>query len=211
MQILIIGASRGTGALAVAEALRRAHSVTAFSRSGQTPCPASPALRNVRGDFHDAATLGAVIPGHDAVIITASATSLRGFKDNPNYFSQGTGLVIDAMQKSAVRRLCVLSAIGTGDSKRLLNPLLRWLLVGTFLKLPFLDHERQERLVQNSGLDWVIVRPGRLTDGAARRKYQRTAEISPVPNSISRADVADFLIESVETDAWLRKAVQIGG
>jgi uncharacterized protein YbjT (DUF2867 family) len=85
------------------------------------------------------------------------------------------------------------------------------LVVGVILQRPFADHERQEQLVQNSGLDWVIVRPGRLTNGPARRQYQRSAEITPVPRSISRADVADFLVESLEGDRWLRQAVQIGG
>jgi hypothetical protein len=35
--------------------------------------------------------------------------------------------------------------------------------------------------------------------------------IEPMPSGISRADVADFLVESIETDTWLGKAVQIGG
>ena len=211
MRILIIGASRGTGALSVQEALRRGHTVTAFSRNHGTLPADPPQLARFQGDFHRQESVRAAVPGHDAVIITASAPSLRAFKQNPRYFSDGTQLVIEAMREHGVRRLVILSALGAGESKQLMNPLLRAVVRGLVLKLPFADHDRQEELVRASGLQWVIVRPGRLTNGAARRRYVKDAELAPVPSSISRADVADFLIECAETASWVQKAVQIGG
>jgi hypothetical protein len=63
----------------------------------------------------------------------------------------------------------------------------------------------------DSGLDWVIARPGRLTNGPAQHRYIKTAAIEAVPSSISRADVADFLVQAVESEMWFGKAVQIGG
>jgi uncharacterized protein YbjT (DUF2867 family) len=66
-------------------------------------------------------------------------------------------------------------------------------------------------MVQSSGLDWVIARPGRLTDGPAKKQYQKKSQIESIPTSISRADVADFLVEACESGEWVRKAVQIGG
>jgi hypothetical protein len=38
------------------------------------------------------------------------------------------------------------------------DPIVRALMVGWFLKVPFADHERQEQHVRASGLDWVIAR-----------------------------------------------------
>ena len=67
------------------------------------------------------------------------------------------------------------------------------------------------KLVRESGLDWVIARPGRLTDGPARRRYVKKTAVEPVPGKISRADVADFLVTAIEVDTWLREAVQLGG
>jgi uncharacterized protein YbjT (DUF2867 family) len=211
MHILIIGASQGTGALAVRAALDKGHEVTAFARSPEKLGLKHPQLQKMVGDFHRAASVEAAVEGQDAVIITASATSLRAFKENPHYFSQGTGIAIAAMKKANVKRLVVLSALGTGDSRSLMNPIVRALTVGLFLKLPFLDHERQEELVRASGLDWVIARPGRLTDGAARRRYVKKTAIERVPSSISRADVADFMVEACEVPTWVGHAVQLGG
>src|ERR1700679_1907056 len=129
MRILILGASQGTGALAVRAALDKGHQVTAFARSPEKLEIDPPQLRKLKGDFHQAASVEVAVPGHDAVIVAASATSLGAFKENPRYFSQGTGYAIEAMKKSGVKRLSVLSALGTAESKSLLNPLMRAIMV----------------------------------------------------------------------------------
>jgi uncharacterized protein YbjT (DUF2867 family) len=211
MNILVIGASQGTGALAVRTALERGHRVTAFARSPQKLDLQHPQLTRVAGDFHQAASVDAAVPGHDAVIVTASATKLRAFRENPRYFSQGTGYTIDAMKKSGVKRISVLSALGVGASRPLLNPLLRAIMVDFLLKSAFLDHDRQEEQLRASGLEWVVARPGRLTNGPAKKRYVKKTALEGVPTSISRADVADFLVEACEVPDWVGRAVQIGG
>ncbi|HEY7953653.1 MAG TPA: NAD(P)H-binding protein [Polyangia bacterium] len=211
MRLLIIGASQGTGAEATKNALARGHQVTAFSRNPQKLALDHPKLTRYAGDFHQASSVAAAMPGHDAVIVTASATRLKAFKENPRYFSQGTGYTIDAMKANGVERLVVLSALGTGESRKLAGFLLDKLVISFLLKVPFEDHERQEELVRASGLEWVIARPGRLTNGPARKRYVTKTEIEPVPKSISRADLADFLVEAAESDRFVGKAVQLGG
>ncbi|HTA93289.1 MAG TPA: SDR family oxidoreductase [Polyangiaceae bacterium] len=211
MKILIIGASQGTGALAAQNALDRGHAVTAFARSPERLTVQNPQLTLLKGDFHQAQSVSDAMRGHDAVIVTASATSLKAFKENPNYFSQGTAYVIEAMKTHGVKRLVILSAFGVGESRKNAGFVLDKLVISFLLKAPFLDHERQEQLVKASGLDWVIARPGRLTNGPANKRYHKETSLKPVPSSISRADVADFLVEATLVDTWLGHAVQIGG
>jgi uncharacterized protein YbjT (DUF2867 family) len=211
MKILIIGASQGTGALAVNEALERGHAVTAFARTPERIAALHPHLSLFKGNFHDAASVQAAVLGQNAVIITASASSLKGFKENPYYFSQGTSFVIEAMKLHGVQRLIVLSAFGVGESRKNAGFLLEKLFISGLLKAPFLDHERQELAVKQSGLDWVIARPGRLSNRAGHKRYQKEVGSKPVPKSIARADVADFLVDAATVDTWLGQAVQIGG
>jgi uncharacterized protein YbjT (DUF2867 family) len=211
VRILVIGASRGTGALAVKAALDKGHRVTAFARSPQKLAIEHADLQRVTGDFHDRASVDAAVPGHDAVVVTASGTGPGSFKENPTYFSRGTGYVIDAMKKAGVKRLVVLSALGVAESRPLLNPFVRWLLIDVIVKAPYADHERQEKLVKESGLDWVIARPGRLTNGAARRRYLKKTTVERLPLAISRADVADFLVEACSAPEWVGHGVQLGG
>jgi len=211
MRILVVGASKGSGALAVREACARGHEVTAFARSPEKLEFEHEKLTRRRGDFHDATSVADAVRGHDSVIVTASATNLKAFKQNPNYFSQGTRYVIDAMKSEGVKRLVVLSALGTGETRKLVGFVVETLLVSWILKVPYQDHERQERMVMDSGLDWVIARPGRLTDGPALKKYVAQATLDPIPRAISRADLADFLVSAATTDTWTKKAVQLGG
>jgi uncharacterized protein YbjT (DUF2867 family) len=211
MKIVILGASQGTGAQAVRIALDRGHDVTAFARSPEKLAVEHAKLSKLKGDFHRRESVDDAVSGKDAVIITASSTSLKGFKENPTYFSVGTGYAIESMKARGVRRLVVLSALGVGESRALANFFVEKLVIGFLLKAPFEDHERQEALVRASGLDWVIARPGRLTDGPARKRYVKKTALESVPGSISRADVADFLVTAAESDTWVRQAVQLGG
>jgi len=99
MKILVLGASRGTGALCVGSALAKGHAVTALSRTPAKLDVTHPALTKVAGDFHDAASVRGAVAGQDAVIICASPGSLGTIKEKPDYFSRGTRYCIDAMKE----------------------------------------------------------------------------------------------------------------
>ncbi len=211
MKLLVVGASRGTGALCVKSALAKGHSVSAFSRTPAKLDVSHPALTKVAGDFHDAASVRGAVAGHDAVIICASPSSLGAIKKTPDYFSRGTKYCIDAMKEHGVKRLVVLTAHGVGESKPAASWFQRTFLIERLLKGFFRDHEVQERMTEESGLDFVIARPTRLTNGKAKGKYVRSTELIRVPATISRADVADFMVEACESTTWVGKRVQLGG
>jgi uncharacterized protein YbjT (DUF2867 family) len=211
MRLLIVGASRGTGAAATCLALERGHDVAAFARHPEALTAEHPRLSRMSGSFHDRAAVGAAMADREAVIVTASAKTLSGFKQMPDYFSRGTAVVIEAMKASGARRLAILSAFGVGASRAAAGYLTDKLIISLLLRRPFEDHERQEQMVRDSGLAWVIARPTRLTNGPARGRYVRTSAVVRVPAAISRADVADFLVEACETDDWVGQAVQLGG
>ena len=80
MKILVLGASQGTGAEAVRAALARGHDVTAFARSPDKLVLENSRLTRLKGDFHSRESVDGAVGGHGAVIVTASATSLKGFK-----------------------------------------------------------------------------------------------------------------------------------
>jgi putative NADH-flavin reductase len=70
------------------------------------------------------------------------------------------------------------------------------------------DHEEKERIIRQSSLEWVIVRPPRLTHGARKSDYRSGVEIravSAIPQ-ISRADLADFMLSQITHDTYVRKA-----
>ncbi len=152
------------------------------------------------------------MPGHDAVIITASVSSLSELKAIPDYFSRGTRYCIDAMKASGVKRLIVLSALGAGDSKPHAGWFLRTVVINGILKRAFQDHDVQERLTEESKLEWTIARPGRLTNGPAKGRVVRAdTPDAKVPSSISRADVADFMVDACTARDTIGKTFSLGG
>jgi len=67
-----------------------------------------------------------------------------------------------------------------------------------------------ESFIQQSGLDWTLVRPPRLTDGLCRNRYRvREGHLPSFGFTISRADVAAFMIKTAENRAFIQKVVGI--
>jgi uncharacterized protein YbjT (DUF2867 family) len=117
--------------------------------------------------------------------------------------TDGTKNVIQAMKEKGVKRLAVVTSIGTGDSERQ-APFVFKILMNTVMKKIFVDKNNQEEAVQNSGLDWCIVRPGGLTVDPPLGVVN---VIDGQAGSIPRADVAQFCLDAVEAEdfPYIRK------
>jgi uncharacterized protein YbjT (DUF2867 family) len=76
-----------------------------------------------------------------------------------------------------------------------------------FLRDLYRDMGEMERIVRASSLDWTLVRASYLVDRPARGHF-RVADGANHPGGwrISRADLADFLVEQLETGSWSRAA-----
>jgi len=67
------------------------------------------------------------------------------------------------------------------------------------LRAELADKERQEAVVTASDLDSTIVRPARLSNRPATGRLRAQARLPvSIRNSISRADVAQFVIRELE-------------
>ncbi len=208
MRVLVVGATGGTGQALVREALARGHEVTAFVRN-----PAKLPLRHdrltvARGDVLDYASVEAAVRGQDAVVC---ALGHKRWFYPTRILSEGTRNLISAMENHGVRRLVCETSLGVGDSFGRLG-LYYTLFVGVFI-LPFYfyDKVRQERLIRASALDWIIVRPGVLTDGQPRGRYRDGPRVGSYlwTVRISRADVAAFMLDRLTGDRYLRQAVAV--
>ena len=68
------------------------------------------------------------------------------------------------------------------------------------------DASAMERVFQESELDWTIVRPPQLTDKARSGKYRiREGHLPRFGFNISRADVADCLIKTLDDRTAVKK------
>jgi putative NADH-flavin reductase len=205
MNIAVFGSTGGTGRQVVEQALAQGHQVTAFVRDpGRVPLQ-DPRLRLVVGDALDPDCVAEAVAGQEAVVVTLGG---HGQKD-PNVRAEGTANVIGAMQAQGVPRLVVVSAGGAGDSYQEV-PFFLKALIKTVMKNTYTDHDRQERFIQESDLDWVIVRPAMLVDGPTTGRFnQGSADGGPPKSRVSRADVACFVLQQLTSDRYLRQAPSI--
>ncbi len=203
MKIIIFGASGTVGRQLVGQALDQKHQVTAFVRK-----PSALKLKHVNlscriGDVLDPDAVADGVRGHDAVIIALGA----GRKGTVR--SGGTKNIIAAMEHHNVRRLVCLSTLGAGDSYRLLNFFWKRIMFGMLLKEAMADHEAQEALIRQSGidLDWVIVRPGGYTNGPATGKYLHgtLSKQRKLKLKVSRADIANFILQQLTSNTYLHQ------
>jgi putative NADH-flavin reductase len=204
-QVLILGATGGTGRQLVSQALERGHQVTAFARNPGRVRPRHERLTVAQGDVLDYRSLDTAMTGQGAVL--SALGHKRWFYPN-RILSTGTRNLIQAMEHHGVRRLVCETALGIGNSRGRAG-LYYTLFVAPFI-LPFYfrDKERQEEIIRASSLDWVIVRPGMLTNGRRRRRYRHGSDVGHWlwTCRVSRADVADFMLRQLSDDTYLRRS-----
>jgi putative NADH-flavin reductase len=207
MKVLVFGASGGTGRELLQQALDKGMEVTAFVRdAAKVEDIQHPNLAVVIGDVLNIEDVSRAVAGHDAVLYAVGAGPKR-----TTIREQGTRNVIEAMQAANVERLVCLSSFGVGDSRTDLSFFTRYIVVGIFLRHAFADHERQEGVVEKCALDWTLVRPPHLKDGAPTGEYQHglTLAYGDIKGWISRGDLADFMLKQLEDDRYSRQAPRV--
>ncbi|HEX9938993.1 MAG TPA: SDR family oxidoreductase [Longimicrobium sp.] len=207
MQVLILGATGGTGRELVKQALGHGHSVRVMARSPDRVKMVHPRLEVLQGDISDTTALTAALKGQDAVL------SALGVNDrNPNtILSEGVRNLLTAMKRQKVKRLIFMSSLGVGDSKGQLGPVFNWVLLPALLKNIFADKERAEEVIRESKVDWTIVRPGTLKNKLLTGKYRAGPDAAKkrwMPK-IGRADVADFMLDTLEHNRFVRETPAI--
>ncbi len=204
-KVLVIGASRGIGLETVKALLAKNYEVRAFARSTATIPLDDERLEKVDGDALDRRDIDRALVGVDAVIQSLGVsfgpqTVLKG----TTLFSTSSRVLVDAMRTKGIKRLIAVTGLGAGDSRGHGGLLYSALLFPLVLKRVYDDKDVEEQIVRASGLDWTIVRPGLLTSGATRGRYQAlTDPKSWRAGSISRGDVGEFLARQVEERTYI--------
>ena len=203
MKVLILGATGSLGKQIVVQAIERGHDVTALVRN---PEKITDPRIHVQSGQLDADHLELAVEGQDAVIF-----ALGTKPGATTFFSDTTRLLLAAMQKCGVRRLVVVTGIGSGDSKGHGGFLYDWIVYPLITKGIYEDKDRQEALLKASDRDWIAVRPAAFTNGPLTRTWRATDDLRGVTIKwISRADAASFTLDQLTSDEWLRRTPLVG-
>lgn len=219
MKLTIFAATGGVGRHLLDQALAAGYDVTAVVRNPRA-LPAG--VRVVTADLAVAspADLEPAVAGADAALSGLGPRS----RADAGIASRGTLAIVGAMRATGVQRVVVVSAapVGTvaspgrphpphhdpGD-----GPVTRYVampLVKAVFRPVYDDLALMEDALRDSGLDWTVVRPPRLTDRPATGTY-RTALGRNLRGGllVSRADVAHCMLAALDRPETVGQAVGV--
>jgi putative NADH-flavin reductase len=209
MKILILGITGKTGSLAAEAALKRGHKVVGIARD-----PGKVTVKGaeiVAGTPYDAETVQKAVKGCDAVISTLSLfPNTQGIfskvKSPLDSMSVSMKNIVKSMGENGIKRIVLMTALGAGDSSDLMPWFFGIIVKISNIRYAYADHNRQEQVLENSDLDWTIVRPVMLTDKTDDLSVAHNLKgTGKIKGSITRIAVANFMIDCIEKELFIRE------
>lgn len=201
MRIVIMG-GHGKIALLLAEALAaRGDDVVSVVRNPDhrieiTALAATPVVCDL--EAADVAEVGEIVSGADAVVFAAGAGANSGAARKLTLDRDGAILTADACEAAGVRRLVVVSAHRTDtfdpDSDDVFQVYLR-------------AKSEADANIRARDLDWVILRPGGLTDDPGLGLVELASEVPQ--GTVPRADVAAVITAILDTPAVAKQQLEL--
>lgn len=205
-KILLIGSTGPLGVEILRQATEVGVALKAMVRkpSGSTTTDLH---QTVVGDVMLPSTLEAALTGVNTVLCVLGTPLTR---EPVTLLSDGTSNLVAAMKRAGATRLLCITGMGAGDSRGHGGFFYDHLILPYLLGEIYKDKDRQESVVRKSGLDWSIIRPARLTNGARNLQYRELVDLNHQKlGSISRADVAHFLLRELKVAKYVKQTVNL--
>jgi uncharacterized protein YbjT (DUF2867 family) len=204
MQITVFGATGPAGRLVIRRALEQEHKVTAYARN-PAKLDELPGLTVVAGELDDAAAIGTAVTGADAVI------SLLGpgrDKASIEPLVPGMQTIVNQMAEAGVRRLVATSTPSAPDPADRRDLRIRAMITGIRLGMApaYRAIIAMAEIVRDSSLDWTLVRLPILHDKPIDTPARPRQLGEPGGLRLSRAALADFLINEAASGTWNGRA-----
>ncbi|MGB3799449.1 MAG: SDR family oxidoreductase [Lewinella sp.] len=140
--------------------------------------------------------LAAQMKGVDAIVFTAGSGGSTGPDKTLTIDLDGAVKSMEAAEKAGIRRFVIVSAIGTGDRTTWTNP---------DMKPYYVAKHYADRMLQQSELDYTILRPGALKDESGTGKINVDSPMDT--KHVPRADVAEVILAVLRDDATVGKII----
>jgi putative NADH-flavin reductase len=215
MHIAVIGATARSGRVIIQQALDQGYTVTGLARTPSKLGFEHERLTLVKGDVRDVESLKNALSGNEVVISMvgkSAPTDPKAAIGKVDLYTVMGANLIEAMKAKGNKRLIMASSTGVehrvdpnatepeGDSMSD-----GWRFNARYLYGDMADMETQ---IENSGLEYVLLRPGFLVEDPARHDLQfAVGGGTPKQRTITYEDFAAFTLEQVHSDEYLNEAV----
>lgn len=203
-KIALFGASGQTGRLFLERALEKGYQVKALLRTPAKLAMKHPSLEIIQGDVLD------YVAVKQTIITTDIVVSLFGHvKGSPEWLqTEGTKNIVKAMKAFGQQRIISLSGGGLPfpekDQPRFADKMIRTIMKIAVPKI-LNDAKQHHKVLEASGLDWIIVRGPRLTNEARKGHYRVGWVGVNASTKIGRADLADFIFSQLRDESFSRQ------
>jgi putative NADH-flavin reductase len=206
MNVLILGATGGTGVELVKQSLAKGHSVTALVRSPDRLASFESCIAIRQGNLLDISDLSFALEGQDAVL-SAFGPRTPIVREERKLLQKFAAALIPALSRTGVKRLLVES-VAFLFKDAWLPPV--YLIGKLFFPSVVADASAMESIIGQSPLDWTLVRPPELTNKPHPGQYRmRNGHLPRFGISISRANVADCFLQLLEDQTSIRKIIGV--
>lgn len=215
MTILLLGATGRTGKWILQDALERGHTVQVLVRDRKKIGQTGGRLIVFEGLPTDTGALEQAAQGCEAVISALNISRTSDFpwsklRTPPELLSDTMRVLIPVCEKQFIGRIIICSAWGVAETRQEIPGWFRWFIDHSNIGAAYTDHERQEKLLQQSSLDWTIVRPTGLTNSRKEKQVRISINGHPKPAlTISRLNLARFMVAQLETRGYVRQAITV--
>jgi uncharacterized protein YbjT (DUF2867 family) len=217
LKILILGATGRTGKELLDQALKAGILVHALVRDIDKVKITSRNLKLFESKKLDRTAIRLAMLGCDAVLSTLSISRKSefpwsGLKTPKDFLSNTLRNVLEVANEFHIKRIIVTTAWGVNETKKDIPGWFRFLIDYSNVGAAYRDHEIQEQLLAASQTDWTAVRPVGLTNSKKNRKIRISTNNQPKPSlTISRSNVAKFMVEIYKTGDYKKEAITISG
>ena len=202
MKVALLGGSGRTGRLLLAGALASGHEVRVLVRDrAKAALEAHPALTVVEGDACVEADVDRTLAGTEAVMVALGHTP----SSSADILARAATLIVRQARRQRVRRLIALTSGSVPDPADAPTLTQRALVaaLGLFYRTRFDDALNQAKTIRASGLEYVLVRASRLSDEPGLGRVRAGVFDGSVSSKVTRADVAEFMLAQLHSDAHL--------
>ena len=200
-KIAILGANGKAGKILVNEALEKGYQVKILTRNSTNTEKINENIETIIGDARNFSTIQDLLQGCSAVI------NAVGQPKNESYiFSTVTKHILEAMKESKIKRYIVISGGSlnvTGDQKGIVNKI-GATLFKLFLPKMMQDKYKELQIIQNSEVDWTIVRLPFVIEGNGIGSIKESLVDMP-GIKIQNGDIAPFVIKQINSDRYVWK------
>jgi uncharacterized protein YbjT (DUF2867 family) len=197
VRVLVAGANGQVGQHIVRLLAERGHQVRAMIRDEDQAqrlreLGGEPVVADLEGD------VAHTVEGCDAVIFSAGGGPGSGAEKKETVDRQGAVKLIEAAQEHGARRYVMVSAMGAADPES-----------GSEAMQPYLHAKAQaDQALQESGLDYTIVRPGSLTDDPETGMVEAGFSLRR-RGEIPREDTARVIVATLDREKTVGKTFEV--